>query len=79
VERDYQKEAWQIHLLFHKQVLESLERHVSIFGDTETKDLKKTIETAHNLFDTLVLWVEQMQKEIYRIEGEVRAARGVKV
>lgn len=60
-EQDYAKEANQLHFAFHKYFL-----------DDPAKDAR-SIESAHSIFDTLVLWIEEMQKEIYRLQGELRA------
>jgi len=66
MERNYQKDAWQLHIAFHKDVLDTK-------AETE-QDFKKILEHAHSLFDTLVMWIEEMQKEIYKLEGALEAA-----
>lgn len=62
-ERDYAKEANQIHIAFHDNFL-----------NVKEKD-EKVCENAHCMFDTLVLWIEEMQKKIYRLEGAIEEAR----
>jgi len=62
-EKDYAEEANQLHIIFHKDVLDA----------REITD--KVLKQAHNLFDTLVLWIEEMQKEIYRLQGALEEAR----
>jgi len=66
LEKDYQKGAWQLHIAFHKEVLDAK-------IETE-QDFKKILEHAHSLFDTLVMWIEEMQKQIYKLEGALEAA-----
>lgn len=66
LEKDYQKGAWQLHIAFHKEVLDAK-------AETE-QDFKKILEHAHSLFDTLVMWIEEMQKQIYKLEGALEAA-----
>jgi len=60
--RDWAKEANQLHIEFHLTVVENPDRD-------------KALEMAHNLFDTLVIWIEEMNKEMLRLEGEVRALK----
>ncbi|MBA7505090.1 hypothetical protein ES706_03753 [subsurface metagenome] len=62
MEKDYAKEANQLHIAFHRDFLDA------------EKD-EKAIAQVHSLFDTLVLWIEKMQKEIYRLQGALEEAR----
>jgi len=76
MEKDYQKEAWQLHIAFHREVLDGLDEYLRAgpFSELEIENIKKIVEDGHNLFDTLVLWIEWMQKENYRLQGKVEQA-----
>lgn len=63
-EKDYQKEAWQLHLSFHQFILDSKPETL--------EQAKQILSEAHGMFDTLICWIEEMQKEIYRLQGEAR-------
>jgi len=80
-ERDYQREAWQLHLAFHQQVLDDLNKHLHQQPITqgEIESIKKIVEHGHSMFDTFVLWIAEMQKEIYRLQGQLREAEKLAV
>jgi len=73
--KDYQKEAWQLHIIFHREVLEPLGRPIPGLSAESRTEVNRWKDQADNLFDTLVMWIEEMQKEIYRLEGEIRAEK----
>jgi len=67
MDKDYAKEANQLHIVFHRNFL-----------DVKEKD-KRAIRIAHDLFDTLVLWIEEMQKEIYKLQGALEYKERVRL
>jgi len=53
---DYQKEVWQLHVAFHECVVDA-----AIVEDRE--EFRKIIDRAHELFDTLVMWMKRCRRE----------------
>jgi len=60
MKEDYAKMAAQLHVRFHDEVLNKLPEGVSI--------------PTHNMFDTLVMWVEEMHKEIDSLKAKLEEA-----
>jgi predicted nucleic acid-binding Zn-ribbon protein len=85
LKKDWKKEVWQLHVAFHETVLEVLERLIQALKSEEAilkdkakllaEELDKTTTQAHNLFDTIVAWVEQMNDQLLKLEGALEEAR----
>jgi len=73
VEKNYEKEAWQAHLVYHN-LLEGMKGKTNqIEADVrEKQSILRDIEEAENLFDTVIMWVENLQKEVYMLQGQIR-------
>jgi predicted nucleic acid-binding Zn-ribbon protein len=85
LKKDWKKEAWELHVAFHETVLEALERLIQALKSEEAvlkdkakllaEELDKTRTQAHNLFDTIVKWVEQLNDQLLKLEGALEEAR----
>ena len=75
-EKDWKKEAWQMHISSHQTIFDPLGRVIPKIADEETrKELEKIASTMHNLFDILVHWVEILSDEKLKLEGALEEAR----
>jgi len=72
METDFAKEANALHMEFHR-IIEKINKSLEKVENGE--DIKQEMETIHRLFDNLVIWIEKMQKTIYRLEGRLEEAR----
>lgn len=60
-DKNWAKEANQLHVEYHELVLGNLPE-----GNAK--------QTAHSMFDTLVLWIEKMQAKIDNLKGRLEEA-----
>jgi len=75
-EKDWKKEAYQIHIAFHQTVLDPLDRAISKIVDKEAKnELSKISSQMHSMFDTVIMWVENLSNQKLRLEGALEEAR----
>lgn len=74
MEADFAKEANALHMEFHR-VIDKINKFLDKVENGE--DIKQAIETIHRLFDNLVIWIEKMQKTIYKLEGRLEESRDV--
>jgi len=72
METDFAKEANALHMEFHR-VIDKINKLLDKVENGE--DIKQAIETIHRLFDNLVIWIEKMQKTIYKLEGRLEESR----
>jgi len=75
-EKDWKKEAYQLHIAFHQTALDPLSRATAKITDEETrKEVEKTTTQMHNLFDTAISWVEKLSEKLLKLEGALEEAR----
>jgi len=60
-ERDYKKDAWQTHVAFHDLYLNKVPEEIH--------------SGLHSMFDTLIMWIEEMDDRIRRLEGALEEVR----
>jgi len=79
-EKDWKKEAYQMHTAFHQTALQPLDTTISdIYSSEETKSkLQEISSQIHSMFDTLIMWVEKLSDEKLKLEGQLEEARAVR-
>lgn len=74
MQKDWKKEAYQLHIAFHETVLNVCP--AAKIADKEVREgVEKAIGQAHNLFDTLILWIEKLSDNCLKLEGALEEAR----
>jgi len=91
IERDFKKEAIQLHITFHDEIYAKLQNAVSdledfiekIVGDEEAQaklarikdDVEKAKSQASDIVDNLAIWVGELYDKILRLQGALEEAR----
>jgi len=65
--RDYKKDAWLLHIEFHKE-LDSIR---PVLKGSEVKNLDRL----HDLFDNVILMIEKLYDQILKLEGALEEVR----
>jgi len=80
-ETDWKNAAFQIHLAFHQIVLDPAELWTSKIPTDDAaeqkEELQKIIRVAHDMFDSVINWVNTLSDENLKLKGALEELRRV--
>jgi len=78
MEKDWKKEAWQLHFESHRNLnnidvlLQSIPKNATL--EPVSKSIKNEVTQLHNFLDTLVMWIEKLSDENLKLQGALEEA-----